>query len=65
MVHQEFVEDLISGGEFRVFVITREDLSVLRKRRGVVMEMIHTLELPDKELVVTVLHPNLVWRGKT
>jgi hypothetical protein len=24
------------------------------------MEMIHTLELPDKELVVTVLHPNLV-----
>jgi hypothetical protein len=63
--HQEFVEDLISGGEFRVFVITREDLSALRKRRGVVMEIIHTLELPDKELVVTVLHPNLVWRGKT
>jgi hypothetical protein len=54
------VEDLISGGEFRVFVITREDLSALRKRRGVVMEIIHTLELPDKELVVTVLHPNLV-----
>jgi hypothetical protein len=58
------VEDLISGGEFRVFVITKEDPSALRKQRGVVMDIIHTLELPDKELVVTVLHPNLAWWGK-
>jgi hypothetical protein len=63
--HQEFVEDLISGGEFRVFVITKTDLSALRNRKGVVIDMIHTLELPSKELVVTVLHPNLTWRGKT
>jgi hypothetical protein len=28
------------------------------------MDIIHTLELPDKELVVTVLHPNLAWWGK-
>jgi hypothetical protein len=62
--HQEFVEDLISGGEFRVFVITKEDPSALRKRRGIVMEIVHTLELPDKELVVTVLHPNIAWWGK-
>ena len=62
--HQEFVEDLISGGQFRVFVITKEDPSALRKRRGVVIDIIHTLELPNKELVVTVLHPNLAWWGK-
>jgi hypothetical protein len=62
--HQEFVEDLLSQGEFRVFVITRGDISALRKRRGVVMEIIHTLELPDKELVVIVLHPNLTRWGK-
>jgi hypothetical protein len=62
--HQEFVEDLVSRGEFRVFVITRGDVSALRKRRGIVMEIIHTLELPDKELVVTVLHPNIAWWGK-
>jgi hypothetical protein len=62
--HQEFVEDLVSLGEFRVFVITREDVSALRKRRGVVMDIIHTLELPDKELVVTVLHPNSAWWRK-
>jgi hypothetical protein len=59
--HQEFVEDLMSGGEFRVFVITKEDVSALRKRKGIVMDIVHTLELPDKELVVTVLHPNLAW----
>jgi hypothetical protein len=29
------------------------------------MDIIHTLELPDKELVVTVLHPNLAWWGKS
>jgi hypothetical protein len=62
--HQELVEDLVSLGEFRVFVITREDISALRKRRGAVMEIIHTLELPDKELVVTVIHPNIAWWGK-
>jgi len=28
-----------------------------------VAEMVHTLELPDKELVVTVLRPDSVWRG--
>jgi hypothetical protein len=50
---------LVSQGGFRVFVITREDVSALRKWRGVVMEIIHTLELPDKELVMTVLHPYL------
>jgi hypothetical protein len=51
----------MSGGEFRVFVITKEDVSALRKRKGIVMDIIHTLELPNKELVVTVLHPNLAW----
>jgi hypothetical protein len=59
--HQEFVEDSMSGGEFRVLVITKEDVSALRKRKGIVMDIVHTLELPDKELVVTVLHPNLAW----
>lgn len=62
--HQDFVEGLRSGGEFRVIVVTRVDSSALRNRRGVVMEMIHTLELPDKGLVVTVLHPNLTWQDK-
>jgi hypothetical protein len=28
------------------------------------MDIIHTLELPNKELVVTVLYPNLAWWGK-
>jgi len=41
--HQELVEDLISRGELRVFVITREDISALRKRTGIVMEILHTL----------------------
>lgn len=53
--HQEFVPVSRSEGEYRVFIITRSDVSVLRQRRGVVMEMEHMLELPDKELVVTVL----------
>lgn len=59
--HQEFVSGLRSGGEFRVFIVTTEDTAALRKRKGVVMEVVHTLELPDKELVVTVLHPSPIW----
>jgi hypothetical protein len=57
--HQEFVEDLMSGGEFRVFVITKDDVSALRKWKGKVIDIVHMLELPNKELVVTVLCPNL------
>jgi hypothetical protein len=53
------VEDLVSQGEFRVFVRIREDISALHKRREVVIEIVHMLELPDKELVVAVLHSNL------
>jgi len=53
---------LRSEGEFRVFITTREDTSGLRRRKGMVAEMVHTLELPDKELVVTVLRPDSVWR---
>jgi len=62
--HQEFVEGLRTKGEFRVFIITREDDTALRRRKGVIVEMIHTLELPDGELVVTVLHSNSTWAGK-
>ena len=53
--HQEFVAGLRSEGEYRVFIVTRSDISALRQRRGVVREIVHTLELPNKELVVTVL----------
>lgn len=53
--HQEFVAGLRSEGEYRVFIVTRSDISALRQRRGVVEETVHTLELPNKELVVTVL----------
>jgi hypothetical protein len=62
--HQEFVAGLRSEGEYRIFIITRSDTLALRQRRGVVVEMVHTLELPNKELVVTVLRPNLMsWNG--
>jgi hypothetical protein len=60
--HQEFVAGLRSEGEYRVFIITRNDTLAPRQRKGVVMEMVHTLELPDKELVVTVLRPNSMLR---
>jgi hypothetical protein len=60
--HQEFVAGLRSEGEYRVFIITRNDTLALRQRKGVVMEMVHTLELPDKELVVTVLRPSSMLR---
>ncbi|KAM0714499.1 hypothetical protein Q7P37_009793 [Cladosporium fusiforme] len=59
--HQEFVEDLRTKGEFRVFIVTREDAAALRRRKGVIVEIIHTLELPDGELVVTVLHSKPTW----
>lgn len=62
--HQEFVAGLRSEGEYRVFIITTGDTLALRQRRGVVMEMIHTLELPNKELVVTVLRLDSMLRGK-
>lgn len=28
------------------------------------MEIVYTLELPDRELVVSVLHPNRIWSGE-
>jgi hypothetical protein len=62
--HQEFVSGLRSEGEYRVFIITRSDVSALRQRRGIVMEMVHTLELPNKELVVTVLRLDSMLRDE-
>lgn len=62
--HQEFVAALRSKGEFRVFIITREDANALRRRKGAIVEMVHTLELPDRELVVSVLHPSWSWSGE-
>lgn len=56
--HQEYIEELRTIGEFRVFVVTTVDGNALRGRRGMVVETIHTLELPDKELVVTVISPH-------
>lgn len=53
--HQEFVEGLQQVGEFRVFVVTMRDAMATRGRRGEVIEVVHTLELKDRELVVTVL----------
>lgn len=63
--HQEFVEGLRSGGEFRVFIVTTGDTAALRTRKGVVMDVVHTLELPDKEVVVTVLHPSPTWLDRS
>jgi hypothetical protein len=56
------VAGLRSEGEYRVFIITRNDTLALRQRKGLVMEMVHTLELPDKELVVTVLRLDYMLR---
>lgn len=61
--HQEFVQDLRRIGEFRVFVVTVSDTSATRGRRGVVVEVVHTLELEDRELVVTVLPSSPAWSG--
>jgi hypothetical protein len=59
--HQEFVGDLRRTGEFRVFVVTVNDASAIRGRRGVVVELVHTIELEDGELVVTVLPSLSAW----
>jgi len=62
--HQEFVEGLRRIGEFRVFIVTVGDVAATRGRRGEVVEMVHTLELEDRELVVTVLTSHLNWSGQ-
>jgi len=59
--HQEFVQDLRRIGEFRVFIVTVSDTLATRGRRGVVVEVVHTLELEDRELVVTVLPSSPAW----
>lgn len=56
--HQEYIEDLRIIGEFRVFVVTVKDNDALRGRKGIVVQTIHTIELPDKELAVTVIPPH-------
>jgi hypothetical protein len=53
--HQEFVQDLRWIGESRGFIVTVSDASATRERRGVVVEVVHMLELEDKDLIVTVL----------
>ena len=62
--HQEFIEGLRQIGEFRVFIVTVSDARSTRRRKGEVIEMVHTLELKDRELVVTVLNPSSIWLGK-
>ena len=62
--HQEFVEGLRQIGEFRVFIVTVNDVTATRGRRGEVVEMVHTVELEDRELVVTVLSSTSTWSGK-
>lgn len=59
--HQEFVEGLRKLGEFRVFIVTVQDTTARRGRRGRVLQVVHTIELPDRELVVTVLGPGGSW----
>lgn len=63
--HQEYVEGLRNIGEFRVFIVTMKDATGTRGRRGRVIELVHTLELADRELVVTVLGSGSSWRGKS
>lgn len=46
--HQESVEALKSEAEFRVFIITKADASALRRHKGAIVEMVHTLALPDR-----------------
>lgn len=62
--HQEFVEGLRSIGEFRIFIVTVADAAAMRGRRAEVMEVVHTIELKDRELVVTVLTSDPVWSGR-
>jgi hypothetical protein len=57
------VQDLRRIGEFRVFIVTVSDTLATRGRRGVVVEVVHTLELEDRELVVTVLPSSPAWPG--
>lgn len=59
--HQEFVEGLRKIGEFRVFIVTVQDTTARRGRRGRVLQVVHTIELPDRELVVTVLGSGGSW----
>lgn len=63
--HQEFIEGLRTTGEFRVFIVTARDTTATRGRRGVVIELVHTLELADRELVVTVLTSRSAWPEKS
>lgn len=49
------MQDLRRIGEFRVFIVTVSDALATRGRKGVVVEVVHTLELEDKDLIVTVL----------
>lgn len=51
-------------GEFRVFIVTVTDVAATRRRRGEVVEVVHTIELEDRELVVTVLTSNSIRTGK-
>ena len=62
--HQESVGGLQQLGEFRVFIVTVSDATVTRGRRGEVIEVVHTLELEDRELVVTVLTSSSIWSGR-
>lgn len=62
--HQEFVQGLQQIGEFRVFIVTVSDATVTRGRRGEVIEVVHTFELEDRELVVTVLTSSSIWSGR-
>jgi hypothetical protein len=61
--YQEFVQDLQRIGEFRVFVVTMIDESATRGRKGVVVEVVHTLELEDRDLVVAILSSFPAWPG--
>ncbi|KAL1582198.1 hypothetical protein WHR41_09193 [Cladosporium halotolerans] len=63
--HQEFVKGLRQFGEFRVFIVTAKDITATRGRKGKVIEVVHTLELADRELVVTVLSSCASFPGPT
>lgn len=62
--HQDFVEGLRRIGEFRVFIVIVSDATAPRGRRGRVVEVLHTLELEDRELLVTVLISRSIWPNK-
>ncbi|KAI7722753.1 hypothetical protein KC353_g225 [Hortaea werneckii] len=59
--HQEFVDGLRKIGEFRVFIVTVQDTTARRGRRGRIIQVVHTIELLDRELVVTVLGSGGGW----